>query len=268
MFTMMVRMTAVNPDSAATAESPPEPPTRRERVRAQTRDEILAAGRRLVAVGEGVSLRAVAREVGMTPPALYRYVDGHDELLDLVGGELYDELIDELVRARDAVDPGELPTRLVAMAHAFRSWALRHRHEYALLFANPLDSLHADDHATGCTSDAAHRFGELFAEVFAAMWRDGLVQAPALDSVDPELLAMLETTARTGPDEALPLPLRYLYVRQWSRLYGMVTLEAFGHLHWALEDSVTLFEDMLDDCAEELGFGDQRRQQRAQQRAQ
>ena len=57
----------------------------------------------------------------------------------------------------------------------------------------------------------------------------------------------------------LPLPVRYLFVRQWSRLYGMVTLEAFGHLHWALEDSVSLFEAMLDDLAAELGFGDRQR---------
>ena len=127
-------------------------PTRRERVRAQTRDEILAAARRLVARGEGLSLRAVAREVGMTPPALYRYVEGHDDLLDLVGGALYDELIVVLEQARDSVPPDELPTRLTLMAHAFRGWALEHRHEYALLFANPLDTLHAEQHALGSTS--------------------------------------------------------------------------------------------------------------------
>ncbi len=60
-------------------------------------------------------------------------------------------------------------------------------------------------------------------------------------------------------DFHLPLPVRFLYVRGWSRLYGMVTLEAFGHLHWALEDGVGLFEAMLDDCAAELGILDQRR---------
>jgi len=257
MFTMLPGMAGVNTDS--------DPgPTRRERVRAQTRDEILAAARRLVAQGEGLSLRAVAREVGMTPPALYRYVEGHDDLLDLVGGALYDELIVVLERARDSVPPDELPTRLTLMAHAFRGWALEHRHEYALLFANPLDTLHAEQHALGSTHDGANRFGVVFAEVFVALWRSGRLTLPDLDSIDPALLAMLESSNKGGPE--LPLPLRYLYVRQWSRLYGMVTLEAFGHLHWALEDSVSLFEAMLDDLADELGFGPERRGARAAQR--
>jgi AcrR family transcriptional regulator len=254
MFTMLTRMPDVNTGSAAG-------PTRRERVRAQTRAEILAAARQLVAQGEGLSLRAVAREVGMTPPALYRYVEGHDDLLDLVGGALYDELIGALTQARDEVDPDDLPMRLTVMSHAFRRWALDHRHEYALLFANPLDTLHAEEHEHGSTHDGATRFGGMFAEVFAALWDSGRLPEPPLDSIDPALLAMLAASDKSPMP--LPLPVRYLYVRQWSRLYGMVTLEAFGHLHWALEDSGSLFEAMLDDCADELGFGEQRRAARA-----
>ncbi|MBA3800715.1 MAG: WHG domain-containing protein, partial [Geodermatophilaceae bacterium] len=113
-------------------------PTRRERARAQTRYEILAAARDLVRQGEEINMRAVGRAVGMTAPALYRYVDGHDDLLDLLGGSLYEELIDELTRARDLVDSADLIARLIAMAHAFRNWALAHRQEYGLLFASPL----------------------------------------------------------------------------------------------------------------------------------
>lgn len=256
MFTMLVAMAIVNTDG----------PTRRDRLRAQTRDEILAAGRTLVAHGDEVSLRAVARAVGMTAPALYRYVDSHEDLLDVIGGALYDELIAALEQARDAVDESDLPGRLVAMSHAFRDWALANRNEYGLLFANPL---HSHDGAsvftdTGCTHEGASRFGAVFAAVFAAMWEAGTVQPPDLEQVDPALLRMLEASAK-GPVE-LPLEVRYLFVRQWSRLYGMVTLEAFGHLHWALEDSTALFEAMIDDCAAELGFADRRRDQRNSRR--
>jgi len=224
--------------------------TRRERARAQTRDEILVAARDLVRQGEQINMRAVARAVGMTAPALYRYVDGHDDLLDTLGGSLYEELIDELARAREELDPTDLIARLLAMAHAFRNWALAHRHEYGLLFASPLMSVAHTN--TGCTHQAGLRFGALFAEIFVDMWEAGIITQPDLDHVDPALLRMLESEAEDEYD--LPLPLRYLYVRQWSRLYGMVTLEAFGHLHWALEDSVGLFQAMLDDCAAELGF--------------
>ena len=254
MFTMLWRMQVVKTDGS----------TRRDRLHAQTRDEILAAGRVLVARGEEVSLRAVARAVGMTAPALYRYVDSHGDLLDLIGGDLYDELIDDLERARDAIDETDLQGRLVAMAHAFRRWALAHRHEYALLYANPLDSQTPQATEGGCTLEASKRFGALFAEVFLAMWQAGLIDPPDIDRLDPALLRMLQASAH-GTIE-LPLEVHYLFVRQWSRLYGMVTLEAFGHLHWALEDSLPLFEVMLDECAAELGFADQRRAQRDVQR--
>jgi len=226
--------------------------TRRERLRAQTREEILRAARRLVAAGEPLTLRAVAGAVDVTAPALYRYVDSHDDLVDLLGGSLYDELIEELVRARDAADETDLPSRLTAMARAFRSWALTHRHEYALLFANPLNATMAEAHESGCTHEAGQRFGALFAEVFAAMWEAGVVRSPDLSTVDPELLRRLEVGDK-GPVE-LPLGLRYLYVRGWVRLYGTVTLEAFGHLHWAMDDTRTLFESMLADSAAEMGL--------------
>lgn len=247
MFTMLSGMGLVNTGTETV------PPTRRERARAQTRDEILVAARALVRQGEEINMRAVARAVGMTAPALYRYVDGHDDLLDLLGGSLYEELIDELIQARDALDPDDLIPRLTAMAHAFRNWALAHRHEYGLLFANPLMSpAHTNN---GCTHQTGMRFGALFAEIFALMWQAGIIAQPDLDKVDPQLLRELESSEMQDFD--LPLPLRYLYVRQWSRLYGMVTLEAFGHLHWVLEDSGGLFEAMLADCAAELGFPDQ-----------
>ena len=241
---MLWTVAVVNPSESS------DPVNRRERMRAQTRAEILEAARRLVAGGEDLSMRVVARAVGMTAPGLYRYVDGHDDLLDLLGGALYDELIGELVKARDTVDADDLPARLLAMAHAFRRWALDHRHEYGLLFANPLAALTYDGQGS-CTRAAGERFGGTFAEVFAAMWQRGLIAPP--DAVDPALLDALERGDKGAVD--LPLPLRYVFVRQWARLYGMVTLEAFGHLAWAMEDGAALFDTVLAENLAELGLG-------------
>lgn len=249
MFTMLADMAAVN--------------TRRERIREQTRDEILRAGRALVAGGDELTLRAVARSVGMTAPALYRYADSLGDLLDLLGGSLYDELIAHLVQARDAEPEDDLTARLMAVSWAFRGWALANRHEYALLFANPLHSERlygpgsSTDSSTGtaqsqCTHEAGQRFGAVFAEVFAALWHTGAIRPPDLTDIDPELLRQLDAS-----DEVmggLPLEVRYLYVRSWARLYGTVTLEAFGHLDWAMADTSALFESMLADCAAEMGL--------------
>lgn len=194
-------------------------------------------------------MRAVARAVGMTAPGLYRYVASQDDLLDQLGGSLYDELIDELVHACDAVDPGDPGGRLTAAAWAFRSWALAHRQEYGLLFASPLTAAaHANE---GRTHEAGQRFGALFAELFAALWQAGSIVEPDLSDVDPALLEMLRHSEEISDE--LPLGIRYLYVRQWARLYGMVTIEAFGHLSWAVADSSALFQSMLVELAGELG---------------
>jgi AcrR family transcriptional regulator len=239
---MLARMTEVK-------SVPSDQSTRRDRLRARTREEIVAAAQTLVADGEELSMRAVARAVGMTAPALYRYVRDHDDLVDQVGGELYEQLIAELTSARDGVDSDDLCGRLVAMAHCFREWALTHRNEYGLLFANPLTAA-LQQGTTSCTHRGGQRFGQAFAEVFAQMWQRGELAVPHADDIDPTLLAMLEGGADDGI--GLPLPVRYVFVRQWARLYGMVTLEAFGHLAWALEDSRALFEEMLADNLAEI----------------
>lgn len=245
MFTMLVGMVEVkrNPEDRST--------TRRDRLRAETREEIVAAAQQLVADGEELSMRAVARAVGMTAPALYRYVRDHEDLVDQVGGVLYDQLLAELLAARDAVDGDDLPGRLTAMAHAFRSWALTHRNEYGLLFANPLTA--TLNQATSRTHQGGQAFGQAFGEVFAQLWQRGLIVVPRVEDIDPRLRRMLEDSSTSGQE--LPLPLRYVFVRQWARLYGMVTLEAFGHLCWALEDSLPLFEEMLADNHAELSGG-------------
>ena len=245
MFTMLATMVEVKRNSEDRST------TRRDRLRAATREEIVAAAQQMVADGDELSMRAVARSVGMTAPALYRYVRDHEDLVDQVGGALYDQLLAELVAARDAVDADDLPGRLTAMAHAFRGWALTHRNEYGMLFANPLTA--TLNQATSRTHQGGQAFGQVFGEIFAQLWQRGLIVVPKLEDIDPRLRSMLEASSTTGHE--LPLPLRYVFVRQWAKLYGMVTLEAFGHLSWALEDSLALFEEMLADNHAELSGG-------------
>ncbi len=241
MFTMLLGMTAVN---------------RRQRIHQQTTDEILEAAGGIVARGEELTLRAVARDVGLTAPALYRYVSSLDDLVDQLGERLYAELERALVAARDAVPSqpaGEAaPARLIAMARAFREWALAHRFEYGLLFANPLAAIHHE--GTG-TEQGAKLFGNAFSDVFVQLWRERPFPIPADDELDADVRQQLEESEEEAL-EPLPLGLRYVFLRQWSRLYGTVTLEAFGQLSWALDDTRPLFEAMLLDNAAELGFLD------------
>src|SRR3954454_12425626 len=109
-----------------------EPLTRRDRVRAETVLEIKATARRvLVEQGaDGLALRAIAREMGMTAPALYRYFGSREDLLEHVAADLYAEVNQGLEAARDAVSPPDVPAQLLATSRAFRRWATSHQAEF------------------------------------------------------------------------------------------------------------------------------------------
>lgn len=108
-------------------------PTRRERLRQATYDEIVGTARDALAKGEPISLRAVAAEMGMAPSALYRYVDSLDDLQRLVGNRVYDELLAQVHTAAQRC--GDPQAQIIAGLCAFRAWALTHRPESHLVFA-------------------------------------------------------------------------------------------------------------------------------------
>src|SRR3954447_6067972 len=150
-----------------------EPLSRRDRLRADTVREIKETARRvLVDQGvDGLALRAVAREMGMSAPALYRYFDSREDLVENVVADLYDELVGVLEAARDDARPATAPVRLLACSRAFRRWATTHHAEFGLLFGSAGDGV-VPAHGTSTSGDspaelAAARFGAVFAVLVA-----------------------------------------------------------------------------------------------------
>src|SRR6476469_9366658 len=125
------------------AELLPETPSRRQRARADTLLEIRTTARRvLVDRGvDGLALRAIAREMGMTAPALYRYFDSREDLVEHVVADLYGELVAHLAGARDDADPAIPAVQLLACSRAFRRWAICHPQEFGLLFGSAGDGV-------------------------------------------------------------------------------------------------------------------------------
>lgn len=118
----------------------PPVPGIRERNRAAIESEILRVGRQhLAEVGAAaLSLRAVARDLGMASSAVYRYVANRDDLLTLLIVAAFDDLGDT-VDAALAADPGAVPRdRFTTLCHAVRRWALDHPHDYALVYGSPV----------------------------------------------------------------------------------------------------------------------------------
>ena len=229
--------------------------SRRDRVRAATVTEIKDTARRiLVAEGtEGLSLRAIARDMGMTAPALYRYFPSREDLVTALVGDLYDEVVAAMEAARDAEGPGVALSRLAAASRAFRGWALANPREFALLFGSPIPGVerpHADD--TNPAHEAATRFGGLFGELVAEIYLTRPFPILPDEDIDPLLRAALAAWCAELP-VPLPLGAAVVFLSCWVRLYGMVAMEVFGHLGFALTEAAPMFELELYDLAVKLG---------------
>jgi len=234
--------------------------SRRDRVRAATVTEIKDTARRiLVAEGsDGLSLRAIAREMGMTAPALYRYFPSREDLLVHLIGELYDELADAMEAARDAEPADDPYRRLSAVSRAFRDWATGHPREFGLLFGSPIPGIEvaeSTEEAPSPAHEAGQRIGRIFGAEVARIYLERPFPVPSEDELDPGLRAELAAWTDAFPVE-LPLGAAQVFLSCWIRLYGMVAMEVFGHLRFALPDAGPLFEMELHDLAVKLGSAD------------
>ena len=227
-------------------------PTREEN-RVDTMRRIIEASRLLVTGTGQMTLRAVANEVGMTAPALYRYVDSHEELVRIVAMDIDASAAAQIAEARDAQPEDDPAGRMVASAVAFRQWALGNREEFSLVFTN-LD--------VSCIEglQTESKTGLLFSELLFQVWARYQFPVPRLDELDPELVEILRDPKvpadLTGVTDEMR-PLIWLLERAWAGLYGTVTLEVFGHIDPRIVEKALLFRAMIEDQARPLGLAEE-----------
>jgi AcrR family transcriptional regulator len=235
--------------------------TRRERLREGTVADIKRTARELLVYGgpSAISLRAIARTLGMSAAALYRYFPSLEALVMELAGDLYDELREAVTAAaRDAesgaesgakADPWAVAAlRLGAMARAYRAWSLGHPAEFALIFGNPVPGIAELEDDCLSPDHPGARLGAAFLEPFVALWRSGdasVRHAPDLGASTAPLVAV--------HGEDLPAGALAAFLAGWTRLYGLVAMEVFGHLRWAVTDVSPLFEAELAAFMRELG---------------
>jgi AcrR family transcriptional regulator len=245
-----------------------EPLRRRDRVRAATVQEIKTTARRvLVEQGSGgLSLRAVARDMGITAPAIYRYFPSREDLLEHLIADLYDEVSAAMQGARDALPADDITGRLLTVSRTFRSWALAHPAEFALLFGSPIEGLtrvrqpDADAEPDAAADEspaqqASQQFGAVFAGLVAELYLARRFPVPADEEIEPALRAQLAAWRDTLP-VPLPLGVMQVFLSCWIRLYGSVCMEVFGHLKFAVADAEPMFEAELRSLAGQLGSPD------------
>ncbi len=228
-------------------------PTRRERQREATYDEIVRVATELLTEGDELSLRAIASRMGVTAPALYRYVANYQELVDLVAFELDKAATQGFMEAAAKYPENDPAAKLCAACVAFRHWALTKPREFALVFANPIGSEESDRRELLTLSTSGHYFTDLLYQI----WELYQFPYPALDELDPIVReAVLEPLipAKAAHIERADRGILWIYMRSWSALYGVVTLESTGHCDPRVIESGALFRATMLDWLEPLGL--------------
>lgn len=215
----------------------------RRRARDEIVREIVETARRHLAVdgAAGLSLRAVARDLGMVSSAVYRYVASRDDLLTLLIIEAYDALGASAEKAEAKVDREDLAGRFLATCVAVRRWALKHPHEYALLFGSPVPGYAAPQD----TVAPATRVPRLLITVLVEAVRSGRVDVAALPAL-PDPVHRAIAPLRTALPVDLPDEVVVQGLIAWTYLFGAVSFELFGHRHNVVADGLPLREAFFE----------------------
>jgi AcrR family transcriptional regulator len=225
-----------------------QPVSRRERLRAETDAEIKQAALAQVA-GQGasaLSIRGVARAIGMSPAGLYRYYDSLEALLTALVADAYGELADAVSSAVDA--PGTAGDRLRGALHAYRDWALAEPQRFLLIFGTPVPGYTAPP--DGPTEVANRRLGAAFFRLAAQAHSEGSLTIPPADR--PPTPGELTAAARLSAD--LPAPAVPALLGAYAHLHGLVALEVLGQLDWVYPDADadTFFATEVDRIVDRL----------------
>jgi AcrR family transcriptional regulator len=227
--------------------------TRREKQREATYDEIVRASRDLLAEGAELSLRAVAARMGMTAPALYRYVASYQELVDLVAYEVDKAATETFAAAADALPEDDYAGRLVASATEFRMWALANPREFGIVFANPV----ADANCVRREMLTLSSSGHLMTGQMRALWEHNHHPVPALEDLPPSVREAVVDPLIPAKVDDLAMEhrgLAWLYMQGWTMLYGVVALEVFGHMDPRVIESGEMFVEVVRSFAPKIGL--------------
>ncbi|MER5864898.1 TetR/AcrR family transcriptional regulator [Kitasatospora sp. NPDC002040] len=206
--------------------------TPRERYRAQVRAEIMELARQQIATAgaSALSLNAIAKQMGISGPALYRYFAGRDELITDLIKDAYRSLADA---ARAATDQGG---GLPGVAYALRAWALADPHRYFLLYGTPVPGYHAPDDVTTIAAEIMAAL--LDAAPAPPLPQDGAAAADFTDHLE----------RHRSWDGGHPAPAATLHrvLSFWTRLHGVLSLELAGHFAGMGFDPALLFAAEVD----------------------
>jgi AcrR family transcriptional regulator len=230
--------------------------TPRQRAHAQTVLDIKRLAREQLATegSSGLSLRAIARQLGIVSSAIYRYVPSRDELLTMLIEDAYNSLGEAAETAQRRVRRADLEKRWLAIGRAVRGWALEHRAEYALLYGSPVPGYAAPPERT---AGPGSRVILLIVELLVDTGQHGVRPIEPAPPPIPAALKRDLRELRENVDIDIDDELLVRGFLAWSALYGMVSFELFGQYRGSIQHNAAFFDHQLARLGQLIGFPDQ-----------
>ncbi len=227
--------------------------SRREKILDITREEIKGTARQLMAEKgtAGISVRAIARQMDMTAPALYHYYASLNDLITALIQDAFTQLAETLEAAAADSAWTTSAQQLTAVAHAHRQWALTHPIDFQLLYGNPIPDY---TQPTDVTYPPARRSFLVTAGIFTAAIESEEIDLPVEYRDMPPALeqSLLDLTQVDGHD--LPLPALYLAATAWVKIHGHVMLELFNLIQPVIADTDEFFQYEVQNFIQQVGL--------------
>ncbi|WP_063049702.1 TetR/AcrR family transcriptional regulator [Nocardia arthritidis] len=221
----------------------------RARVRSEMIEEIKAAARNRLAVdGANLSLRGVARDMGIVASALYRYFPSRDDLLTALIMEAYQALAAEAEAADTRLPAADLRGRWMAVCSSVRDWAQAHPAEYGLLYGSPVPGYDAPDDTVAPAAAVVFRLvaiAQAGAEKLTPPPLSFALPAP----VHADLRRLIEQQSSDLPEDVLDR----VFVA-WTQLFGLLNFEVFGRLNGIIDARADYFAHHMNVMADLVGL--------------
>lgn len=221
--------------------------TARDRARAELTKEIKDEARRQLAEAgaNGLSLRAVARELGMVSSALYRYFPSRDRLLTALIVDAYNAIGE----TAETADPGPAKTprrRWHAVWQAVRDWAREHPHEYSLIYGSPVPGYRAPEE----TVAPATRVAVALLGIAGSAPLSPAAPGPPLPA---KLKRQARALAKNMGSEHSEADIARMLI-SWTQLFGAVSFEIFGHYTGVVDPADAFFDYLTTQMADFIGL--------------
>ena len=229
------------------------PRRRQKEVNEATRQAIKEAARGLMAEKgtAGLSLRAIARQLDMTAPALYHYFDSLDDLITALIVDAFTSYAAAIRQSREAAaeQGATYSAQIVAAAHAYRRWALENIIDFQLIYGNPIPGYEAPAEVT---TPAAQQIGQVFMEALVGALQAGEFEfAAPYREIPPEVAAHYREKYGL---EGQMAEIFHVMNHAWSAMHGMVVLEVYNHARPVVGDTDAFYEQAIGNHFAALGM--------------